>query len=102
MRSLLICALTPVLLASPLLLARAEKNSVVQICTAPEMNLEEVDRSILDQLGQGAHVNFAIKRSVTASSSNGSATRRTAARTSGFISTPERSNDWRSISSTRS
>jgi phosphatidylserine/phosphatidylglycerophosphate/cardiolipin synthase-like enzyme len=39
--------------------ARAEKNSVVQIYTAPEMNLEEVDRSILDQLGQGARVNIA-------------------------------------------
>ena len=59
MRSLPICALIPVLLFSPLHLARAEKNSVVQIYTAPEVNLEEIDRSILDQLGQGARVNFA-------------------------------------------
>ena len=59
MRSLSICALIPVLLFSPLHLARAEKHSVVQIYTAPEVNLEEIDRSILDQLGQGARVNFA-------------------------------------------
>ena len=59
MRSLQICALIPVLLFSPLHFARAEKNSVVQIYTAPEVNLEEIDRSILDQLGQGARVNFA-------------------------------------------
>ena len=59
MRSLQICSLIPVLLFSPSHLARAEKNSAVQIYTAPEMNLEEIDRSILDQLGQGARVNFA-------------------------------------------
>jgi len=59
MRNLVICTLIAVLLSSPLHLARAEKNSVAQIYTAPEMNLEEIDRSILDQLGQGAHVNFA-------------------------------------------
>lgn len=58
MRRLLISTLIPVLLFSPMHLARAEKNSVVQIYTAPEMNLEEVDRSILDQLGQGARVNI--------------------------------------------
>ena len=59
MRSLPIYALIPVFLFSPLHLACAEKNSVVQIYTAPEMNLEEIDRSVLDQLGQGARVNFA-------------------------------------------
>jgi phosphatidylserine/phosphatidylglycerophosphate/cardiolipin synthase-like enzyme len=59
MRSLLVCALVPVFIVSPLHVACAEKNSVVQIYTAPEMNLEEIDRSILDQLGQGARVNFA-------------------------------------------
>ena len=59
MRSPLIYALVPVLLFSPLHLSRAEKNSVVQIYTAPEMNLEEIDRYVLDQLGQGARVNFA-------------------------------------------
>ena len=48
MRSLLIYALIPVLLFSVLHLARAENNSVVQIYTAPEVNLEEIDRSILD------------------------------------------------------
>lgn len=31
----------------------------MQIYTAPEVNLKEIDRSILDQLGQGARVNFA-------------------------------------------
>ncbi|ARN83926.1 hypothetical protein [Methylocystis bryophila] len=59
MRSLLLSALIPVLLFSPSPVARAEKTSVVQIYTAPEMNLEEVDRSILDQLGQGERVNIA-------------------------------------------
>jgi phosphatidylserine/phosphatidylglycerophosphate/cardiolipin synthase-like enzyme len=59
MRSLLICAVIPVLLFSPLHLARAEKNSMVRIFTTPEVNLEEIDQSILDQLGQGARVNFA-------------------------------------------
>ena len=59
MRSLLVCALIPIVLVSSGHFARAEKNSVVQVYTAPEMNLEEIDRSILDQLGQGARVNFA-------------------------------------------
>lgn len=59
MRILPICALIPVLLFPPLHFARAEKNSVVQVYTAPEMNLGEIDRSILDQVGQGARVNLA-------------------------------------------
>jgi hypothetical protein len=32
-------------------LARGEKKSVVQIYTVPEVNLKEIDQSILDQLG---------------------------------------------------
>jgi len=39
--------------------AAAEKASAVQIYNAPEMNLVEVDRSILDQVGVGGHINFA-------------------------------------------
>jgi phosphatidylserine/phosphatidylglycerophosphate/cardiolipin synthase-like enzyme len=57
MRSRLALIMALILLSAPL--AHSEKNSVVQIYTAPEMNLEEIDRSILDQLGQGARVNFA-------------------------------------------
>lgn len=39
--------------------AAAEKASTVQIYNAPEMNLAEVDRSILDQVGVGGRINFA-------------------------------------------
>jgi phosphatidylserine/phosphatidylglycerophosphate/cardiolipin synthase-like enzyme len=39
--------------------AAAQKTATVQIYSSPEMNLGEVDRSILDQVGQAARVNFA-------------------------------------------
>jgi len=39
--------------------AGAEKSALVQLYNAPEMNLEEIDRSILDQVGAGGRINFA-------------------------------------------
>ncbi|MDE2579119.1 MAG: phosphatidylserine synthase [Hyphomicrobiales bacterium] len=54
----------PIIIAGLLLIlpthnATAEKTVTVQIYNSPEMNLGEVDRSILDQVGQGGRINFA-------------------------------------------
>jgi phosphatidylserine/phosphatidylglycerophosphate/cardiolipin synthase-like enzyme len=39
--------------------AFAQRATAVQMYTAPEMNLAEVDQSILDQVGVGGRINFA-------------------------------------------
>jgi len=36
-----------------------ERQSSVTVCTSPEINLGEIDREIIDQVGAGGYINFA-------------------------------------------
>ena len=60
MKGALILAVLPVILLGPAGQSRAERTALVQMYNSPEMNLEEIDRSILDQVGAGGRINFAF------------------------------------------
>jgi hypothetical protein len=60
MKGALIFAVLPVILLGPAGQSRAEITALVQMYNSPEMNLEEIDRSILDQVGAGGRINFAF------------------------------------------
>src|SRR5208337_2166566 len=59
MKGALILAVLLVILLGPAGESRAERTALVQMYNSPEMNLEEIDRSILDQVGAGGRINFA-------------------------------------------
>jgi hypothetical protein len=48
------------LAALSLVPAQAEQRASVTIYTSPEMNLGEIDREIIDQVGAGGAINFAV------------------------------------------
>ena len=60
MKGALFLAVLLVILLGPAGQSRAERTALVQMYNSPEMNLEEIDRSILDQVGAGGRINFAF------------------------------------------
>ena len=58
-KALFIMGLTIALGIPPALAANSEATRSVTIYHSPEMNLEEVDRQLLDQVGNGSTINFA-------------------------------------------
>jgi len=60
MRNLLVISIMAVLLAAIVNPGRTEeRQSSVTVYTSPEINLGEINREIIDQVGAGGHINFA-------------------------------------------